>query len=80
MKFGDIFKDSNDVNEKNIVGFSSFAIMVVFALVDILTGVFGKELAIQEYIYNSFLLVTLGSFGISEIGKVLNKSKKEETK
>ena len=80
MKVGDIFKDSNDVNEKNLVGFSSFTVMVVFALVDILTGVFGKELAIQEYIYNSFLLVTLGSFGISEIGKVLNKPKKEETK
>ena len=71
MKFSEIFKDNNDINEKSIVGFSSFAVMVVFALVDILTGVFGKELAIQEYIYNSFLLITLGSFGISEIGRVL---------
>ena len=80
MKFSEIFKDSNDINEKSIVGFSSFAVMVVFALVDILTGVFGKELAIQEYIYNSFLLVTLGSFGISEIGKVLTKNKNKEEK
>ena len=78
MKFIDIFKDSNDVNEKNIVGFSSFAIMVIFALVDICTGVFGKELILQEYIYNSFLFIALGSFGISEIGKVLNKDKKVE--
>ena len=78
MKFSDIFKDSNEVNEKNIVGFSSFAIMVVFALVDIFTGIFGKELILQEYIYNSFLFITLGSFGISEIGKVMSKKKKEE--
>lgn len=78
MKFSEIFKDSNDINEKSIVGFSSFAVMVVFALVDILTGVFGKELAIQEYIYNSFLLITLGSFGISEIGKILTKNKEEK--
>ena len=39
---------------------------------------FGKELILQEYIYNSFLFITLGSFGISEVGKVLNKNKKEE--
>lgn len=80
MKFSEIFKDNNDINEKSIVGFSSFAVMVVFALVDILTGVFGKELAIQEYIYNSFLLITLGSFGISEIGRVLIKNKNKEEK
>lgn len=77
MKFSDIFKDSNDVNEKNVVGFSSFAIMVVFALVDMLTGIFGKELILQDYIYNSFLFITLGSFGISEIGKVFGKKEKE---
>ena len=78
MKFSDIFKDSNEINEKNIVGFLSFALMVVFALVDICTGIFGKELILQEYIYNSFLFITLGSFGISEIGKVINKKKKEK--
>tara|TARA_B100000768_G_C11284781_1_gene381560 strand:+ start:119 stop:358 length:240 start_codon:yes stop_codon:yes gene_type:complete len=78
MKFSDIFKDSNEVNEKNIVGFLSFALMVIFALVDICTGIFGKELILQEYIYNSFLFITLGSFGISEIGKVISKNKKEK--
>ena len=76
MAFGDIFNDSNDINEKNVVGFASFAVMVIFALVDIITGVFGKELAIQEYIYNSFVIITLGSFGIAEAGKIFGK--KEE--
>jgi hypothetical protein len=28
----DMFKDSNDINEKNVVGFASFAVMVLFAL------------------------------------------------
>ncbi len=78
MKFSDIFKNSNDINEKTLVGFSSFALMVIFALVDICTGIFGKELILQQYIYNSFLLITLGSFGISEIGKIVGKIKKEE--
>ena len=43
MAFRDIFKDSNDINEKSVVGFSAFAMMVVFAAVDIITGIFGKR-------------------------------------
>ena len=35
--FYTIFKDSNDWNEKSIVGFSSFVIMVLFAVADLVT-------------------------------------------
>ena len=73
MAFKDIFKDSNDLNEKNIVGFASFAIMVIFALADITTGFFGKDLVVQEFIYNSFVIVTLGSFGIDGLQKFGSK-------
>ena len=69
MAFKDIFKDSNYLNEKNIVGFASFAVMVIFALADITTGFFGKDLVIQEFIYNSFVIITLGSFGIDGLQK-----------
>ena len=69
MAFKDIFKDSNELNEKNIVGFASFAIMVLFALADITTGFFGKDLVVQEFIYNSFVIITLGSFGIDGLQK-----------
>ena len=78
MAFRDIFKESNDINEKNVVGFASFAMMAVFAIVDIVTGIWGKELVISEYIYNSFLIITLGTFGISEIGKVLDRNKNKK--
>ena len=71
--FKDLFKDSNDINEKSVVGFASFAIMVLFALADIVTGFVGKDLNVQEFIYNSFVIITLGSFGIGEIGKVFGK-------
>ena len=73
MSFRDIFKDENDINEKSVVGFGSFLVMVIFALVDIVTGIYGKELHIQEYIYNSFVIIALGSFGISEAGKIFGK-------
>jgi len=73
MAFTDIFKDTNDINEKSVVGFASFAIMVLFALADIVTGFFGKDLVISEFIYNSFVVITLGSFGIAEVGKIFGK-------
>ena len=49
--------------------------MVIFAVVDIVTGVYGQELQIQDYIYNSFVIITLGSFGIAEVGKIFGKKK-----
>ena len=78
MAFKDMFKDNNDINEKNVVGFSSFAVMALFAIVDLTTGIWGKEIAISEYIYNSFVIITLGCFGISEVGKMFGK-KTEDT-
>ena len=69
MAFKEIFKDENDINEKSVVGFASFAIMVVFALTDLATGYFGEDLVINEAIYNSFVFVTLGSFGIAGLEK-----------
>lgn len=73
MALKDIFKDSNDLNEKNIVGFLSFAVMVLFALADIVTGFIGKDLVVQEFIYNSFVIITLGSFGIDGLQKFAGK-------
>tara|TARA_B100001093_G_scaffold199410_1_gene191561 strand:- start:362 stop:598 length:237 start_codon:yes stop_codon:yes gene_type:complete len=70
MSFRDIFKDENEINEKNVVGFASFIVMILFAVVDLVTGIYGKEIAIQDYIYNSFVVITLGSFGIAEAGKI----------
>tara|TARA_B110000977_G_scaffold43745_1_gene59333 strand:+ start:788 stop:1018 length:231 start_codon:yes stop_codon:yes gene_type:complete len=75
MAFKDLFKDKNDINEKSVVGFASFAIMTLFAIADLLTGYFGKDLVINEFIYNSFVIITLGSFGIAEAGKIFGKSK-----
>jgi hypothetical protein len=70
MAFKNIFKDDNDINEKSVVGFGSFIVMVVFAVADLVTGYIGKDLVINEFIYNSFVIITLGSFGIAEAGKM----------
>ena len=73
MGFTDIFKDDNDINEKSVVGFASFAIMILVMLIDIITGWFGHDLVVKEFIYNSFTVVTLGCFGISGIEKFAGK-------
>lgn len=78
MAFTDIFKNENDFNEKTIVGFLSFAMMTIFAFADIFTGLFGKDLVIQDFIYNSFVIITLGSFGIAEAGNIFSKKDKKE--
>lgn len=69
----DIFLDDNDVNEKAIVGFASFIMMLLFGIADLVTGYIGKDLVISDTIYTSFVVVTLGCFGISEAGKAFGK-------
>jgi len=76
MVFKDIFNDKNDINEKTVVGFISFVIMTIFAIVDLVTGYFGKDLVIHEFIYDSFLFITLGSFSIAELGNIFGKKGK----
>ena len=68
-----IFKDDNDYNEKSIIGVASFAVMTLFAVVDLGTGIWGKDLVINDMVYNSFVFVTLGSFGIAGAEKVMGK-------
>jgi hypothetical protein len=79
-----LFKDGNDINEKSLIGFASFLIMVIFASVDLITGYMGKPLLINEFIFNSFLIMTLGAFGIASVDKFINskyenKSQEETT-
>ena len=71
--FKELFKDNNDINEKSVVGFLSFSMMVIALFVDLVTGWMGKELLINEYIFNGFLVITLGSFGIASVDKYINR-------
>jgi hypothetical protein len=71
--FLSIFRDENNINEKSIIGFASFLMMVAFGVVDLITGLDGTPLEISDTIYTSFVVVTLGSFGIAEAGKAFGK-------
>ena len=73
FSIGALFRDENDINEKSIIGFISFFLMVVFGVCDLITAFWGQDLLISDTIYTSFVVVTLGAFGISEAGKAFGK-------
>jgi hypothetical protein len=79
MAFKDIFKKSNDYNEKTVVGFLSFAVMTIVMVTDLVTGYMGQELPLNEYVFNAFMYITLGSFGIAGLEKFAPGSKGEST-
>ena len=73
-KFIDLFLDDNDLNEKAIIGFISIFLMMCFGITDLVTAlVWDIDLKVSETIYTSFVVVTLGAFGISEAGKAFGK-------
>ena len=72
-KFMDLFLVDNDINEKAIIGFISFGLMVIFGTCDFITAFWGMDLQVSDTIYTSFVVVTLGAFGISEAGKAFGK-------
>lgn len=68
-----IFCEKNSINEKGVIGFFAFMVMVLFALADITTGWLGKDLIVNEFIYNSFVMLCLGAFGFGSVDKYINK-------
>ena len=75
--FSDLFDDNNTINEKAVIGFAAFIMMVIFAVADIVTGTMHKELIVNEFIYDSFKVLTIACFGIASVDKFINK--KSET-
>ena len=74
----ELFNDNNSINEKSVIGFIAFFIMVLTMFIDIIKGWMGKEFVINEFIFDGFLIITLGSFGIGSIDKWINKKNLEK--
>jgi len=76
--FKSLFDDSNTINEKAVVGFGAFIMMVITLVIDIITGVMGKDMPIHEFVFDGFMIIVLGSFGIASVDKFINKGKSDE--
>lgn len=77
-KFWTMFDDNNNINEKAVVGFIAFIVMIIFAAVDIGTGIANKPLLVNEFIFNSFQVITIACFGIASVDKWINKKHNSE--
>ena len=77
-KFLTMFDDNNSINEKAIIGFGAFVVMIIFAIVDITTGILNKPLLVNEFIFNSFNMLTIACFGIASVDKWINRKHNNE--
>jgi ABC-type uncharacterized transport system permease subunit len=71
----DLFNDNNSINEKAVVGFIAFFMMVVALITDLITGILGREMPIHQFIFDGFMIIVLGAFGIASVDKWINKTK-----
>ena len=76
--FKNLFDDNNTINEKSVVGFIAFLCLVLALLVDLVTGYMGTALVINEFIFDGFMVIILGCFGIASLDKFMNKKDKHE--
>lgn len=73
--FKNLFDDNNTINEKAVVGFIAFMCLVLALVVDLVTGYLGTALVLNEFIFDGFMVIVLGSFGIASVDKFMNKKK-----
>ena len=78
--FRELISDDNHINEQAFVGVISFFAMVFVLLVDVVTGIWSKELVIKEFIFDGFMILTLGAFGITTAGRIFKLKKQVEEK
>ena len=76
--FKNLFDDNNTINEKAVVGFIAFVMLCISLAVDLITGYFGNPLLINKFIFDGFMVLVLGSFGIASVDKWMNKKDKHE--
>lgn len=77
--FRDLISDDNSINEKSFVGFIAVFCMAISLLVDLLSGYYGKKLMLNQYIFDGFLLLSVGSFGIASVDKFINRKNPQES-
>tara|TARA_R110000796_G_scaffold68869_1_gene157513 strand:- start:84 stop:311 length:228 start_codon:yes stop_codon:yes gene_type:complete len=70
----EIFKDDNDWNEKSIIGFVAFMVLLVILFIDVVFTVGGDSLDVSELVYETLLFIVLGCFGISGVQKFAKKN------
>lgn len=73
-----MFSDKSDINQKAVLGFVSFVLMAVYALVDVVTGAMGITFVIEPIVFNGLMYTALTMCGITGVEAIFgNKNIKE---
>jgi hypothetical protein len=79
----ELFSDNNTLNEKSVAGFIALLVMILAFSVNIYAIIRKIPFTLNEFIFDGFLYIVLGAFGIAEVGKIFGnknlKSKDKET-
>ena len=70
----DIFKDNNNWNEKSIIGFIAFSVLLVVLFLDVIFTISGRDFELNKLVYDSLVWIVIGCFGISGVQKFANKN------
>ena len=76
--FSHLFDDNNSINEKSVVGFIAFLFLCIAFGVDIVTGYMGQEFVVNKIVFDGFMVMVLGSFGIASVDKWINKKNQDK--
>jgi hypothetical protein len=71
--FKELFRDDNEINEKSVLGFLSFAVLFIYGIADVVTGLEQQQFIIEPIILEVFAGLTFGCFGIASYEKVANR-------
>ncbi len=72
-----LFDDNNTINEKAVVGFIAFFMLVLTLMVNLISIYLGSPIIPSEFIFNGFEIIVLGAFGIASVDKWINKTNKK---
>lgn len=70
-----MFKDSNDVNEQSVAAFIALGLVAIIALADVIYGLFGNDLTVKEFIFDSLLIYSASALGIAGYKSINGKGK-----
>lgn len=74
-----MFSDKSDINQKAVLGFVSFILMVLYALADIITGTMGITFVIEPIVFNGLMYTALTMCGITGVEAIFgNKNLKSD--
>jgi len=75
-----MFADKSDINVKAVTGFLAFIAMVLYGMVDMVTGAMGKSFVIEPIVFDGLKTTAWVMLGIAGAEAVMGNKNIKETK